>query len=123
MIVMKGTATITRAFPCVAACGRVTAAAARVLPEPVGAASPYTDRRNRRRPVLEPVMGSRFDLAGLGRAQPGINFGALLLRRLDDVLLGPAAGLVPPELAIRSEGLAEGRCASGPRQTPAVPVV
>jgi isocitrate/isopropylmalate dehydrogenase len=39
-------------------------------------------------PMLEPVMGSCFDLAGPGRAQPGINFLALP-QRLDDVLLGP----------------------------------
>ena len=60
-------------------------------------------------------MGSRFDLAGPGRAQPGINFVALLdTQRLDDVLLGPAADLVPPALAVRSEALAED--AEPPRQ-------
>jgi hypothetical protein len=59
-------------------------------------------------------MGSRFDLAGPGRAQPGINFVALLPQRLDDILLGPAADLVPPALAVRSEALAED--AEPPRQ-------
>jgi hypothetical protein len=52
-------------------------------------------------------MGSRFDLAGPGRAQPGINFIAPLPQRLDDVLFGPAGDLVPPALAVRSETLAE----------------
>ncbi len=63
--------------------------------------------RSDRQPGLEPDMGSRFDLAGPGRAQPGINFLALLPQRLDDVLLGPAADLVPLALAIRAEALAE----------------
>jgi len=67
-------------------------------------------------------MGSRFDLVRPGRAQPGINFLALLLQRLDDVLLGPAADLVPPALAVRSEALAEDAVPAAPA-TPVVPAV
>ena len=59
-------------------------------------------------------MGSRFDLAGPGRAQPGVNFLALLLWRLDDALLGPAADLVRPALAVRSEVLAEDAAPAAP---------
>ncbi len=70
--------------------------------------------RSDRQPGLEPDMGSRFDLAGPGRAQPGINFLALLPQRLDDVLLGPAADLVPLALAIRAEALAEDATPAAP---------
>jgi len=41
VMVMKGTATITRTLPCRAACRSANAAVASVLPEPVGAASRY----------------------------------------------------------------------------------
>jgi hypothetical protein len=47
-------------------------------------------------------------LTGPGCAQPGINFLALLPQRLDDVLLGPAADLVPPALAVRSGAIMAG---------------
>jgi hypothetical protein len=46
-------------------------------------------------------------------AQPGVEF-ALLLRRLDDVLLGPAADLVPPAPAVRPEALAEDAAPAAP---------
>ena len=69
-----------------------------------------------RQPVLEPVTGSRFDLAGPGRAQPGINFLALLFQCPDDFLLGPAADLVRPALAVRSEALAKDAAPAAPRQ-------
>jgi hypothetical protein len=95
-----------------------------ILARSGASASPWTFRvRSDRQPVLEPVMGSRFDLAGPGRAQPGINFVALLLpQRLDDFLLGPAADLVSPALAVRSEALAEDAAPAAPA-TPVVPAV
>src|ERR1700677_75914 len=57
--------------------------------------------------MLKAVIGSRFDLVGAGRAQPGVQLLALFLQRLDDVLLGTAADLVPLALSIRAEALAE----------------
>ena len=70
-------------------------------------------------PVLKPVMGSTLDRIGPGRAQPGVQLLALLLQRLDDILLGPAADLVPPAPAIRAEALAENATPAAP----AMPVV
>ena len=70
-------------------------------------------------PVLQPVAGSRFDRVGPGRAQPRVQLLALLLQRINDVLLSPAADLVPPAPAIRPEALAEDATLA----TPAVPVI
>jgi hypothetical protein len=67
-------------------------------------------------------MGSPLDRIGPGRAQPGVQFLALLPQCLDDVLLGPAADLVPPALAIRAEALAEDAAPAAPAM-PVVPAV
>src|SRR5208283_332286 len=72
-----------------------------------------------RQPVLKPIIGSGFDLVGPGYAQPSVQLLALLLQRLDDVLLSTAADLVPLAPAIRTEALAEDATPAAP----AMPVV
>jgi len=97
----------------------------RVVPVPAdrGRRNSFTiAARPARQPVLQPVTGSRLDRVGPGRAQPGVQLLALFLQRLNDVLLGPAADLVPPARAIRTEALAEHAAPAAPA-LPAVPAV
>ena len=68
--------------------------------------------------MLKPVMGSPAGRVGPGRAQPGVEFLALLQRH-NDVLLGPATDLVPPAPAVRPEALTED-AAPAARAVPAV---
>ena len=78
--------------------------------------------RPARKPILQPVAGSRFDCVGPGRAQPRVQLLALLLQRINDVLLSPAADLVPPAPAIRPETLAQDTAPAAPA-LPVIPAV
>jgi len=66
-----------------------------------------------RQPVLQPVVGRLPNGVGPGRVQPGVQLLLLELEGVDDILLRPPAGFVPPAPAVRLEPLL-----ISPRQRP-----
>jgi hypothetical protein len=67
-------------------------------------------------------MGGILDRVGPGRTQPSVQLLDLLLQRVDDVLLGAAADLLPPAPAFKVEALAE-HAAPAAAAMPVVPGV